>query len=388
MVAEPAPDAAAGGAAGAASHIAALDALRGLAVLLVVAAHSLAGIRTASLGRAFTFGWTGVDLFFVLSGFLITRILLHSRDRSGFLRTFVARRALRIWPAYLMVVLLAFAGVARIPDGPLAFNANAYPWYVYALYLQNLWFKDPGPWLLSPTWSLAIEEQYYLVWPVLVALLPRRALVAILAVVVVGMPLVRIASFLNGATAFEVYTATWCRLDGLALGGLVAFLAHARGGSLPEALTRRAAVLVVPALLVMALWIASRFFVTPVNVLAPVDAARAVETSLLYSWTAAAYALLVVGALHRTPSRWWAAALRARWLHELGRLSYGIYLYHVGVFTLFAVLLKPWLDRAAPWPPAVSAAVMIGLEWGAVYGVAWGSRRWLEEPFLRLKTRV
>jgi peptidoglycan/LPS O-acetylase OafA/YrhL len=126
-------------------HIARLDGLRAIAVLLVLAVHALVGIQALSIGRVFTFGWTGVDLFFALSGFLITRILLKSREDAGYFKSFYARRVLRIWPLYFVVLALAFLVVPRLPQPELRFGTDPYPFWPCALFIQNYVFADLGP---------------------------------------------------------------------------------------------------------------------------------------------------------------------------------------------------------------------------------------------------
>ncbi|RUX02716.1 acyltransferase, partial [Mesorhizobium sp. M2A.F.Ca.ET.037.01.1.1] len=148
-----------------------LDALRGVAVTLVLYSHFLAPGGSSFVGHL------GVRLFFVLSGFLITRLLLDARDTSAFasgpaLRSFYARRMLRIFPPYFAVLALAwFASEQSRPS--LAWHA---------LYLSNFWYarqNDWTPWLLCHFWSLSIEEQFYLAWPLIVLLAPRRRIEAI-----------------------------------------------------------------------------------------------------------------------------------------------------------------------------------------------------------------
>ncbi|WP_284666444.1 acyltransferase [Myxococcus sp. SDU36] len=195
-----------------------LDGLRGVAVLMVISYHSLTGLRSASLGSLFQVGWAGVDLFFVLSGFLITRILVQTRARGGYFRTFYARRALRIWPLYFLVLVFTFGVMGRLLPA-LAFDTHRYAWTTYALYLQNLWMTDFGPAPINVTWSLAIEEQFYLVWPLLVFFLRNGQLRALLWACVLLSPAARLVALWEGAAPIQVYTFTLFRLDGLALGG-------------------------------------------------------------------------------------------------------------------------------------------------------------------------
>jgi len=160
--------------------IPALDGIRGLAILMVMLFHYGGNLeRTNPIGRLvgglFSFGWSGVDLFFVLSGFLITGILLDSRNAENYFSSFYARRVLRIFPAYYVSLALLLL-ILPMLDPPLRLSLPSDQW-MYVFYAQN-WvgiFDYPGRGLLTPYWSLAVEEQFYLVWPLVVARVCRRA---------------------------------------------------------------------------------------------------------------------------------------------------------------------------------------------------------------------
>src|SRR3982074_1503320 len=150
-----------------------LDALRGLAVLLVLL-HNTDVYPSLHLRLISGNGWMGVDLFFVLSGFLITEILLDTKQSEGYFRNFYARRCLRIWPLYYSVLLFMFVivPILRPSEAHTVFEARSSPWWAYPVFLQN--FLIPIPTMatgaLGVTWSLAVEEQFYLVWPLVVRL--------------------------------------------------------------------------------------------------------------------------------------------------------------------------------------------------------------------------
>jgi peptidoglycan/LPS O-acetylase OafA/YrhL len=156
------------------SHIPELDGLRGIAILMVVVFHALAFIPHAMTGwipNLASYGFAGVDLFFVLSGFLITGILLSAKGHPGYFRNFYAKRALRIWPLYYLLLLVAFGLVplliirTHVYMNELALLQSR-SILVYVLLLQNIWYSGKiGPITLAMTWSLAIEEQFYVVWP-------------------------------------------------------------------------------------------------------------------------------------------------------------------------------------------------------------------------------
>lgn len=166
----------------AATHFAALDGLRGCAVLAVVLLHATsslqhpATIAGGAIKKLFSCGWIGVDLFFVLSGFLITGILVDAKGRPRYFRTFYWRRSLRILPLYYGLLVVLFV-IAPAVAGP-AWRAGALPssgqaWYW--LHLQNfVSLRNETAGYLGNLWSLAIEEQFYLVWAPLILITDRR----------------------------------------------------------------------------------------------------------------------------------------------------------------------------------------------------------------------
>jgi peptidoglycan/LPS O-acetylase OafA/YrhL len=185
-----------------------LDGLRGLAALSILAFHSRE--------KYFYPCWAGVDLFFVLSGYLITRVILDNGALEGFLFRFYARRGLRIWPIYYLSLALLVLTVA------LGINESAlddWPWFAtYMQYIPRFWSpKSPAfPWYLCHTWTLALEEQFYLIWPAVVVLAGRRRVVPLAAGAIVLAVLAR---------AYGLYPRLLpARCDGFALGGLLASL--------------------------------------------------------------------------------------------------------------------------------------------------------------------
>jgi peptidoglycan/LPS O-acetylase OafA/YrhL len=202
------------------SYIPELQGLRGLAVLAVVVYHCHARLEGTWIYYASLWGWAGVNLFFVLSGFLITSILIEARDRPHYFRNFYARRALRIWPVYFLLLIVCYSVPEWFLGDTLAHQTHWKTLVAYALFIQNLRHAAlPGT--LGPTWSLAIEEQYYFVWAPVVRFCQGRilkwVLPGILFVMVIASPLLRLshAHWLNN-------THTLIHLDGIAMGSLLA----------------------------------------------------------------------------------------------------------------------------------------------------------------------
>jgi peptidoglycan/LPS O-acetylase OafA/YrhL len=183
------------------------DGLRAIALFLVVLYH------LSYLGE----GWVGVDIFFVLSGFLITSILRRRRTGPHPIRHFYSRRVRRILPPY--IICLVFTSIFFSIDW-------RHVWYLYALPLENvarLYHPDQiGP--LDPLWSLAIEEQFYLVWPLAVLSLSRRALIAILTGIIVLSPIARMIATPWTASVWTCYVLTPFRLDTISMGALLALI--------------------------------------------------------------------------------------------------------------------------------------------------------------------
>jgi peptidoglycan/LPS O-acetylase OafA/YrhL len=197
-----------------------LDGVRGVAALMVMFFHFSQTFETfAFFKKIAVFGQTGVSLFFVLSGFLITRILLSTKDSPNFFLNFYARRAVRIFPLYYLFLGIYYFLLPLIFNTPIpAFNLQMYHW----VYLQNVamtfnWkFEGPGHF-----WSLAIEEQFYLFWPCLVFFLSNRKIVILSVSIIVLAFFVRL--FLVNHH-YEVFYFTFCRIDELAVGALLAIL--------------------------------------------------------------------------------------------------------------------------------------------------------------------
>jgi peptidoglycan/LPS O-acetylase OafA/YrhL len=295
------------------NHIPELDGLRGLAILLVIFYHcheKLSGTPLLSLAK---WGWIGVNLFFVLSGFLITGILLDSRMTSSsagrFFRDFYARRIVRIWPVYLLVLFLVYVGVPLIFGVSWLAQAKAAPWLYYALLVQNL-FILPLPGTLGPSWSLAIEEQYYLLWAPLARWFDPRLLMFLLGGVILVSPFLRI--MLSGVVS---RTHTLIHLDGIALGSLVSVVLYAI--PLAQATWRKVGTCFIVSGGVGAFLAHWRF---P----AALDSAFA----LLFA------GILLAAITFRGTRRFYTAVWKLRLLRFYGRVSYGLYMTHILVFVI------------------------------------------------------
>ena len=217
-------------------HIAELDGLRAIAIVLVLVWHYFAiplpeRALFVPIKHFLSIGRSGVDLFFVLSGFLITRILIMNRNETRFFSVFYARRALRIWPPYIVLLIVFGVGYHagwRHDD----YDPGPVPFMSYVFFVQNFFMSKAaayGSGMMSPTWSLAVEEQFYLVFPLFVRFLDVRALRRVLIAAIIIAPLGRAAIYLVFRNHMAVYTLMPLRADALAVGGLIAIFSITSG---------------------------------------------------------------------------------------------------------------------------------------------------------------
>lgn len=347
----------------------ALDGLRGLAILLVVIYHNFGFIRY------FFFGWLGVDLFFVLSGFLITDILLKTLGKPGYLKNFYIRRVLRIFPLYylaLILFLLVLPAVSRNFDVTYYTDNQVWLW----TYLQN-WlyiFKNPDQYnTLNHFWSLAVEEQFYLAWPLVILLLrkPSRLLVA-LAILLAGVIGLRIWIWNNQVADlayFNLYTFT--RIDGICIGSMIALLQRINPRFLRNYMP-----------LIVLLFAALNFVFYFINR----DNAFSFPYLAIAGYTtfAMVFGLLVneaVGGENRLLNRVFSFSP----LRFFGRISYGFYIFHWPVHILLAPAITAAFS-ATLQGHFLSFAVALTSTLAAI-GISWLSFRYFESYFLRLKDR-
>jgi peptidoglycan/LPS O-acetylase OafA/YrhL len=331
-----------------------LDAIRGLAIVLVIL-HNQSGVfPSLHLERLFANGWMGVDLFFVLSGFLITGILVDTRQSDRYFRNFYARRCLRIWPLYycLIVFMFVIVPLLRPPEARTVFDKSS-PWWAYPLFLQNFLIPNPtsaaGP--LAVTWSLAIEEQFYLVWPWIVRYCSLAQVRRLAIFVICLSPALRLYLSFHGV---NLYTNVFCRLDGLMAGALLALVVRS-DAFLPSRFVPKAWI-------VLAVAVPLAFATEAVN-----------ARWIVFSLSAVASASFVYLALFsRQP--WLQGALTNRFMIYTGTISYGLYLLHKIPFDMAKTFHA---DRH----PLLALPILLA----ACYAMAALSWIVLEKPFLRLK---
>jgi peptidoglycan/LPS O-acetylase OafA/YrhL len=334
-------------------RISQLDAVRGLAVLWVLL-HNTDRYPALHLQVISGSGWMGVDLFFVLSGLLITGILLDTKQSEGYFRNFYARRCLRIWPLYYSLLLFMFVVVPflRPAEGHVVFERSS-PWWAYPLFLQNFLISVPsmatGP--LGVTWSLAVEEQFYLVWPWVVRFCSKAQLCRIAIAVMCVSPALRFYLLQHDV---HIYSNTFCRLDGLMAGALLAILIRSEN--------------FVPSNFVKRAWV---IFLISAPLALIVEDLHA--RWIVFSLTAVASVSFVYLCLY-APQRWLQRILSNRLLLYSGTISYGIYL-----------LQKIPLDMAKVAHFDKHQFLALPVTATATYALAGLSWSFLEKPFLKLK---
>jgi peptidoglycan/LPS O-acetylase OafA/YrhL len=339
------------------AYIPELQGLRGLAVLGVVVYHCHPRLVGTWLYSGSLWGWAGVNLFFVLSGFLITSILLDARERPHYFRNFYARRALRIWPVYVLVLAVCYANAPWF-IGPGVWDAvRTAPWWAYALFVQNMlhWAMPPA---VAQTWSLAIEEQYYFLWAPGVRFLRRPWMLAVLLVAAFVEPAWMRLAHPHWLTP----THSLIHLDGIALGSLLAL------GLYTVRMSQRAW-----------LGIGLAGFIFGIAAAATI----AGGTAFLDSALAIGFGGAVLAAMASTGSRNpLNSVLRRGPLAFYGRISYGLYMIHIMVFIYFG-----WFDlRMDPYGIAGNLAIVA---FRLAMATALATTLWygFEAQILKLKQR-
>lgn len=367
-------------ASGVRPRIPELDGLRGIAVGMVLIWHFVGSILDPSLGtwtkiayNTLILGRTGVDLFFVLSGFLITGIILDkTQSAPRFLEIFYIRRVLRIVPSYILLVIVFWIIVIWGVENT-DFNTTT-PLWRHLTFTQNLWMADHnlwGPGAISVTWSVAIEEQYYLIFPFVSILLPRRILPIFLILAALFSCFFRVLALFEFKSVFMMYVHTLSRLDGLAIGGVIAYFwrlplfddwlaTHSR-------FCKRWVLIMIFGIPILAFGISVNL---PMNM-----------AIWGHTYLALFYGTILVIILKTLGSQR-VAFLRIAVLRYLGSISYTVYLFHP-LFLSIAFLLVHRPQRLSGVLDVLVAliALMLTLGWSSV------SQRWLENPLIAFGRR-
>jgi peptidoglycan/LPS O-acetylase OafA/YrhL len=354
-------------------HIPALDGIRGLAILLVTI-YRFSGIRdyetAAWLKPLLEFGTHGVDLFFVLSGFLITGILFDSKGDEHYFRNFYARRTLRIFPLYyftllVVLVLLPWCGLSTnwLQASPTDVSSL---WY----YGGNVLMAYHGEWhlgALNHFWSLCVEEHFYLVWPLVIFMCSRTTAMRVCAAAFLASAGSRILWMLLGGNRVAPEVFTLFRLDALCAGAWIALAA--RG---PNGLTN-----LLPGAKLVAL--ATGLMLLPIIALQ--KQILTVPTTL-YAGFFAAFILLAVAA---GQDGWLSFLGKSKVLQWLGRYSYGMYVYQNLLLVGFASFFTPAVIEHWTGSAVFGRVAFLVSMFALTCGVAWVSWNVLEKRCLAFK---
>lgn len=364
-----------------------LDGIRGFACLLIIVFHSALFLLVRKVPVAcwnlIELGRWSLDFFFVLSGYLITGVLLDAKGQKSYFKNFYSRRFLRVFPLYyLLVVLLVFIA-PRLPlPGVVALEgaerlAKAGPWlllygYNFFLFRLNDWFHI----MIDAMWSLSVEEQFYLVWPLVVRFLSLTRLKVLCVALIAAALAVRSSLYFTHHSYLQIFVLTPARMDSIAFGALAALLART------DFRIRGSAVLIglrVTAILLAGAWIA---------LYEPWDPFRSdwSQSALIFTVVNAFLAVLLLLAVLE-PSRCAVPRLFSLpLLTHFGKYSYAIYLFHEPACLFFGNIFlrdmrwKPTGHAATAFQLAFTAAVLV-----STYAVARISWRFIEAPCLRLK---
>jgi len=360
-----------------ASRIPELDGLRGIAILLVISFHYInnqLANSTSRIGRILykttSFGWTGVDLFFVLSGFLIGTILIRNRNSPHYFSTFYIRRIVRIIPNYYLLIgiFLLLLGIPYFSRSEFLNKGNIIPWWSYLAMVHNIFMgrlDNLGSAAVNVTWSIGIEEQFYLIFPLIVCFAPPKWIPYILALAIL------LASVIRGFYADWIprYVFLPCRMDSIAFGALAAYFnekfslkavikKYARWFFLVQLLN--AGVILYLSLRYRDLGINRHFFLA-------VFFSGCLVAALVYSHS------------------FFGSLLRNKLLTWIGTISYSLYLFHYLILALLQYAILHY-EGGVQLSNSRDLSVTI-LAMGLSLLFAWVIYRWLETPFVKFGKR-
>jgi len=308
------------------NHYPALDGLRGIAILLVVFYHNF------GFTKYFFFGWLGVDLFFVLSGFLITDILLNTFNKPGYFKNFYAKRILRIFPLYYLSLVIFLILLPKLKSFPLDFSFYIdHQWWFWT-YLQNwfLIFHNAGSstTAIQHYWSLAVEEQFYIVWPLVIFLIRKpKWLLTIAAILLLTVICSRVYLWeikVKDLNYFGLYTFT--RMDGICIGSMLAILRFMKSTFIKRYFT---GLVLFLAAMNFVFYFINREFGFSYPYLAIVG----------YTTFAMLFAIVVHEAV-QGENKIITKLLTFRPLRFFGKISYGLYIFHWPVY----LILYGWME--------------------------------------------
>ncbi|MEO6817508.1 MAG: acyltransferase [Edaphobacter sp.] len=356
-----------------------LDGLRGTAICMVVAHHYIFYKYANILGPRW--GWAGVDLFFVLSGFLITGILLKSEKNEEGLGHFYMRRVLRLFPIYYVCLAIYFIGNA--------IEHNALPWQFLATYILYLQAIFPHSWMgiehtklvpwsspgFSVMWSLSIEEFFYLAWAPLVFLVKGkdRILFPLLGAILLVEPVIRFFAYTDHAQ--ELRQMFFARADSLAAGALIAVCMRSYGPQVFAFCQQRYTAILSSACFLFLVALGGDLVDSNLPNHVSGDIPERTYSALMFTVLWMAFSLILVLAItHSGSSRWLPSALRNRGLRYMGKISYCLYLIH---YPLRQIMVTHFGRAAGILLGLITSLLLASLSWKYFEGpiAGWKERR-------------
>lgn len=349
-------------------HFPALDGLRGVACILVVLYHNF-----PALHEYLFFGWLAMDIFFVLSGYLITDILIHTIGTENFLKNFYVRRSLRVFPLYFTSMILFFIVLPWLIRFPFPIDYFINNQIYYWTFLQNwLLILHPHPTqsYLNHLWSMAVEEQFYLLWPFLfIAIRKPRPLLALLAALLIAFNILRFGLWITHLEGFNYFSFfSFTRIDGICIGCMVALLQKLN----TDFIGKHTAVIVL--------------FFAAINFIFYLINLRYADTFpyilVGYSTFSMVFGLLVYDLVNRR-TKIFEMLLSLSFLRFFGMISYGTYIFHWPLYLLISPWLTSWAVSHMPqFPAALFASLTATL---LAFFIGYVSYRFFEMRFLRMK---
>jgi peptidoglycan/LPS O-acetylase OafA/YrhL len=310
-------------------YIPQLDGIRGLAIILVISFHYLGSISL------FSFGWCGVDLFFVLSGYLITSRLIVLQKQKKPLIKFYKNRALRILPLYYLTLIMFYAGFNLLvkKENLYLFDFYNHYWLTFVLFLQNwsfIYYDGVKANFLTHFWSLAIEEQFYLIWPFLLYTCFRQKyfyrLIIITVLLIIKTRTSLYLKYPEWANYPRYFYNTFCRMDAFLIGGCLFLFQKKIKVNLIATYSLAASVVIISGI----------YFTGNASIANPFI------STIGYTLIAITFAGLIYAATINT-SKFVSTIFNYKWLRFTGRISYGLYIFHWIVLRTLEPGLEKWL---------------------------------------------
>lgn len=354
------------------NYIPELDGLRGIAILMVISFHF-----TIKYTQLFSLGWSGVDLFFVLSGYLITSRLIYTFDKPHYFARFYKNRALRIFPLYFAVLVCFYLIIYFLIPKSYSNEFQFYKDHIasFFLFFQN-WTIMTDIHLvqnhLQHFWSLAVEEQFYLIWPLFIYFFSKsKYLKSILIIWIVGVIVLRTTIFLNfPSNILLFFDNTFCRMDAFVVGAMLFLIHQKRIKQVPEFVGILSIILLFTGLFFSRVPLVKIIFMPTIGL------------TLL----AIFFGILIHLAIKKK-YQIWNRILNQNWLIYIGKISFGLYIFHVPIHRfLFGDILN-YLNLHTNSGNIINNIISLLIILLITFGISILSFRYFESYFLRLKKR-